>query len=128
MTHQSSSPALIKNFDPCCYVTTLIYIFTDFPYFTGHLSVSQIYRPSYSETMVENPLLAAYFPAIHRIALPGLFLQQCLCRTPYTGYRMVFHLFFLFTAPKLLLFLCTVIGIPFHKWLRWPRTPLYVPD
>ena len=31
--------------------------------------------------------------------------------------------FFLFTAPKLLLFLCTVIGIPFHKWLRWPRTP-----
>ena len=31
--------------------------------------------------------------------------------------------FFLFTAPKLLLFLWTVIGIPFHKWLRWPRTP-----
>ena len=31
--------------------------------------------------------------------------------------------FFLFTAPKLLLFLCTVIGIPLHKWLRWPRTP-----
>ncbi len=73
--------------------------------------------------MVENPLLAAYFPAIHRIALPGLFLQQCLCRTPYTGYRMVSIFFFLFTAPKLLLFLCTVIGIPFHKWLRWPRTP-----
>ena len=31
--------------------------------------------------------------------------------------------FFLFTAPKLLLFLCTVIGIPFQKSLRWPRTP-----
>lgn len=31
--------------------------------------------------------------------------------------------FFLFTAPKLLLTLCTLIGIPFHKWLRWPRTP-----
>lgn len=31
--------------------------------------------------------------------------------------------FFLFTAPKLLLALCTLIGIPFHKWLRWPRTP-----
>lgn len=36
---------------------------------------------------------------------------------------MVFHLFFLFTAPKLLLSLCTIIGVPFHKWLRWPRTP-----
>ncbi|WP_294476760.1 metallophosphoesterase [uncultured Bacteroides sp.] len=31
--------------------------------------------------------------------------------------------FFLFSAPKLLLALCTIIGIPFHKWLRWPRTP-----
>lgn len=31
--------------------------------------------------------------------------------------------FFLFSAPKLLLVLCTIIGIPFHKWLRWPRTP-----
>ena len=31
--------------------------------------------------------------------------------------------FFLFTAPKLLLSLCTIIGVPFHKWLRWPRTP-----
>lgn len=31
--------------------------------------------------------------------------------------------FFLFAAPKLLLTLCTLIGIPFHKWLRWPRTP-----
>lgn len=32
-------------------------------------------------------------------------------------------LFFLFSAPKLLLSICTIIGIPFHKWLRWPRTP-----
>lgn len=31
--------------------------------------------------------------------------------------------FFLFSAPKLLLSICTIIGIPFHKWLRWPRTP-----
>ena len=31
--------------------------------------------------------------------------------------------FFLFAAPKLLLALCTAIGIPFHKWLRMPRTP-----
>lgn len=31
--------------------------------------------------------------------------------------------FFLFTAPKLLLTLCTIVGIPFHKWLHWPRTP-----
>lgn len=37
------------------------------------------------------------------------------------GWFSVF--FFLFTAPKLLLTLCTIIGIPFHKWLRWPRTP-----
>ncbi|MDD3037526.1 metallophosphoesterase [Bacteroides sp.] len=31
--------------------------------------------------------------------------------------------FFLFTAPKLILAFFTFIGIPFHKWLRWPRTP-----
>lgn len=31
--------------------------------------------------------------------------------------------FFLFTAPKLILALCTLVGVPFHKWLRWPRTP-----
>lgn len=31
--------------------------------------------------------------------------------------------FFLFTAPKLLLSICTILGIPFHKWLHWPRTP-----
>jgi len=30
----------------CCYVATPIYIFTYFPYSTGHLSVSQIYRSS----------------------------------------------------------------------------------
>ena len=34
-------------------------------------------------------------------------------------------IFFLFTAPKLLLVLFTVLGIPFHKWLRWPRTPMH---
>lgn len=32
-------------------------------------------------------------------------------------------IFFLFTAPKLLLSTCTLIGMPFHKWLRLPRTP-----
>lgn len=31
--------------------------------------------------------------------------------------------FFLFSAPKLIMTLCTMIGIPFHKWLHWPRTP-----
>ncbi|WP_175629785.1 metallophosphoesterase [Bacteroides acidifaciens] len=31
--------------------------------------------------------------------------------------------FFLFAAPKLLLALCTVVGIPFHKWFRMPHTP-----
>lgn len=31
--------------------------------------------------------------------------------------------FFLFSAPKLIMTLCTIIGIPFHKWLHWPRTP-----
>ena len=37
------------------------------------------------------------------------------------GWFSVF--FFLFSAPKLLLALCTVVGMPFHKWLRMPRTP-----
>lgn len=32
-------------------------------------------------------------------------------------------IFFLFTAPKLILVLFTLIGMPFHKWLRVPRTP-----
>ena len=41
--------------------------------------------------------------------------------TQAIGWFSIF--FFLFTAPKLLLSLCTIIGIPFHKWLRWPRTP-----
>ena len=41
--------------------------------------------------------------------------------TQATGWFSIF--FFLFTAPKLLLSLCTIIGVPFHKWLRWPRTP-----
>ena len=46
--------------------------------------------------------------------------------TQAIGWFSIF--FFLFTAPKLLLSLCTIIGVPFHKWLRWPRTPLSVPD
>ena len=41
--------------------------------------------------------------------------------TQAIGWFSIF--FFLFTAPKLLLSLCTIIGVPFHKWLRWPRTP-----
>lgn len=41
--------------------------------------------------------------------------------TQEIGWFSIF--FFLFTAPKLLLSFCTIIGIPFHKWLRWPRTP-----
>lgn len=44
--------------------------------------------------------------------------------TQAIGWFSIF--FFLFTAPKLLLSLCTIIGVPFHKWLRWPRTPLYL--
>ena len=41
--------------------------------------------------------------------------------TQAIGWFSIF--FFLFTAPKLLLSLCTIIWVPFHKWLRWPRTP-----
>lgn len=40
---------------------------------------------------------------------------QCL------GWYSVF--FFLLAAPKLILALCTLIGVPFHKWLHVPRTP-----
>ena len=46
-----------------------------FPYSTGHLSVSQIYRSSDGKTLAENPLLVACFPAIRRITLSGLLLQ-----------------------------------------------------
>lgn len=31
--------------------------------------------------------------------------------------------FFLFSAPKLILVFFTLLGAPFHRWLRWPRTP-----
>lgn len=37
------------------------------------------------------------------------------------GWYSIF--FFLFSAPKLTLAFCTLVGIPFHKWLHWPRTP-----
>ena len=75
----------------CC--NAYLYFFTYFPYSTGHLSVSQIYRSSDGKTLAENPLLVARFPAIRRITLSGLFSNNALCRTPYTGYWMVFHLF-----------------------------------
>lgn len=39
----------------------------------------------------------------------------------YIGWYSI--LFFLFAAPKLILTLFTLLGIPFHKWLHWPRTP-----
>lgn len=42
-------------------------------------------------------------------------------QTQAIGWFSIF--FFLCTAPKLLLTICTVIGFPFHRWLRWPRTP-----
>lgn len=41
--------------------------------------------------------------------------------TQSVGWFSIF--FFLFTAPKLLLALFTALGILFHKWFRWPRTP-----
>lgn len=41
--------------------------------------------------------------------------------TAYIGWYSI--LFFLFAAPKLILTLFTLLGAPFHKWLRWPRTP-----
>lgn len=41
--------------------------------------------------------------------------------TQEIGWFSIF--FFLFSAPKLIMTLCTMIGIPFHKWLHWPRTP-----
>ena len=37
------------------------------------------------------------------------------------GWYSIF--FFLCMAPKLILTFCTLIGMPFHKWLRWPRSP-----
>lgn len=41
--------------------------------------------------------------------------------TQAIGWFSIF--FFLFTAPKLILAFFTLLGVPFHKWLRWPRTP-----
>lgn len=73
--------------------------------------------------VVTRSLLGTQFLANRRASLLGLLCQQCFCGTPYTGHRVVLYHLFLFTAPKLLLVLFTVLGIPFHKWLRWPRTP-----
>ena len=83
----------------------------------------RFYRSAHSKAVVANPLLATECPFNCGVAIPGVFRQQSVFRKPYTGYRMVLHLLFLFAAPKLLLALCTVVGIPFHKWLRMPRTP-----
>ena len=44
--------------------------------------------------------------------------------TQAIGWFSIF--FFLFTAPKLLLSLCTIIGVPFHKWLRGAPNSLYL--
>lgn len=62
------------------------------------------------------------------LILAGLVYLVFFANNPFSeshtrdiGWYSVF--FFLFAAPKLLLALCTVIGIPFHKWLRAPRTP-----
>ncbi|WP_294631142.1 metallophosphoesterase [uncultured Bacteroides sp.] len=41
--------------------------------------------------------------------------------TQVIGWFSIF--FFLFAAPKLVLALCTLIGMPFHHWLRMPRAP-----
>ncbi len=41
--------------------------------------------------------------------------------TQAIGWFSIF--FFLFAAPKLVLALCTLIGMPFHHWLRMPRAP-----
>lgn len=62
------------------------------------------------------------------LILAGLVYLVFFANNPFSeshtrdiGWFSVF--FFLFAAPKLLLAVCTVIGIPFHKWLRVPRTP-----
>ena len=62
------------------------------------------------------------------LILAGLLYLVFFANNPFSeshtrdiGWYSVF--FFLFAAPKLLLALCTVIGIPFHKWLRAPRPP-----
>lgn len=31
--------------------------------------------------------------------------------------------FFLFASPKLVFTLCTLIGLPFNRWLHWPKAP-----
>lgn len=32
-------------------------------------------------------------------------------------------IFFLFASPKLVLTICSLIGLPFNKWLHWPKAP-----
>ena len=67
-----------------------------------------------------------WLPSVLLIA--GLLYLVFFANNPFSeshtrdiGWCSIF--FFLFAAPKLLLALCTVVGIPFHKWLRMPRTP-----
>lgn len=104
-------------------VTTRFYIPAIVSHSTGHLPVSSVYRKAHCQTMVTNLLLDTYLPADRGIALSGLFRQQCLLRAAYKGYRMVLHLLLPVFCSQTAACSLHIIGIPFHKWLRWPRTP-----
>ncbi len=75
--------------------------------------------------VVTRSLLGTQFLANRRASLLGLLCQQCFFAERHTqdiGWFLS-SFFSCLQAPKLLLVLFTVLGIPFHKWLRWPRTP-----
>lgn len=39
----------------------------------------------------------------------------------WIGWFAIF--FFLFASPKLIFTICSLIGLPFNKWLHWPKAP-----
>lgn len=41
--------------------------------------------------------------------------------TNWIGWFAIF--FFLFASPKLIFTICSLIGLPFNKWLHWPKAP-----
>lgn len=43
--------------------------------------------------------------------------------SPCTSHRKTGYLHFLFAIPKTIFMICSLVGLPFHYLLRWPRSP-----
>ena len=78
--------------------------------------------------VVTRSLLGTQFLANRRASLLGLLANNAFAERHTQDIGWFSIIFFLFTAPKLLLVLFTVLGIPFHKCFAGRAHRLYAPD